>query len=216
MKASDRSRANRRSAPSRQSRHVPTAHRSSAHSANTVGNDATANRDDGSPQWLPIFNNGAKVRFVADPPIWPVPTHRGDKDRWVTHSTLLTRSRWSPRLLLNKPDWLTGKGRDVLPSTRWIPFVTFLQVSADMAVSTNVPDGHGHTFLAAVPYRMGPDPANRPAGPTRRQPPPSRFSPAADAPRAHRSPHAGSVGPPDTGSGTLTSSTDCMWCTIDP
>ena len=70
VKASDRSQANRRSAPSRQSRHVPTAHCSSApHSSNTVWNDATANRDDGSPQWLPIFNNGAKVRFVADPPI---------------------------------------------------------------------------------------------------------------------------------------------------
>ena len=33
----------------------------------------------------------------------------------------------------------------------WIPFVTFLQVSADMAVSTGVPDGHGHFYLAAIP-----------------------------------------------------------------
>ncbi len=26
----------------------------------------------------------------------------------------------------------------------------FLQVSADMAVSTDVPDGHGHVFIGAV------------------------------------------------------------------
>jgi uncharacterized membrane protein len=42
------------------------------------------------------------------------------------------------------------RGPDVLPSTRWIPVVTFLQVSADMAVSTDVPDGHGHVFIGAV------------------------------------------------------------------
>ncbi|HMS75688.1 alpha/beta-hydrolase family protein [Gordonia sp. (in: high G+C Gram-positive bacteria)] len=122
--------------------------------SNTVWNDATANRDDGSPQWLPIFNNGAKVRFVADPSDLKRPDAPWDKDRvvYLQHASDPI-TWWSPRLLLNKPDWLTEKrGRDVLPSTRWIPFVTFLQVSADMAVSTNVPDGHGHTFLAAVPY----------------------------------------------------------------
>jgi uncharacterized membrane protein len=41
---------------------------------------------------------------------------------------------------------------DVLPSTRWYPIVTFLQVAADMAISHAVPDGHGH--------RYGADPAN--------------------------------------------------------
>ena len=61
-------------------------------------------------------------------------------------------SWWSPRLILREPDWLNeARGRDVLPAMHWIPFVTFLQVSADMAVSTGVPDGHGHFYLAAIP-----------------------------------------------------------------
>jgi uncharacterized membrane protein len=53
--------------------------------------------------------------------------------------------------LFNSPDWLREpRGYDVLSSTRWIPVVTFLQVSADMAVSTGVPDGHGHRYVADV------------------------------------------------------------------
>jgi uncharacterized membrane protein len=32
----------------------------------------------------------------------------------------------------------------------WIPVVTFLQVSADMAVAIDVPDGHGHRYVKEV------------------------------------------------------------------
>ena len=32
----------------------------------------------------------------------------------------------------------------------WIPVVTFLQVSADMAVAVDVPDGHGHVYIKDV------------------------------------------------------------------
>ena len=42
---------------------------------------------------------------------------------------------WSPRLLLHRPDWLEEpRGRDVLDATRWIPIVTFWQLSADLAL----------------------------------------------------------------------------------
>jgi uncharacterized membrane protein len=33
---------------------------------------------------------------------------------------------------------------------QWIPVVTFLQVSADMAVAIDVPDGHGHRYVDDV------------------------------------------------------------------
>ena len=33
---------------------------------------------------------------------------------------------------------------------QWIPIVTFLQVSADMAVAVDVPDGHGHVYVKDV------------------------------------------------------------------
>ncbi|GAC56070.1 hypothetical protein GOHSU_02_02180 [Gordonia hirsuta DSM 44140 = NBRC 16056] len=122
--------------------------------SNQLWADTTAERDSGSPEWLPIYDNGDQVRFIAE---------SGDLARpdapWSTDGRLVYLqhpsdpiSWWSPDLLLNKPDWLTEeRGRDVLPATRWIPVVTFLQVAADMAVAADVPDGHGHTYLAAIP-----------------------------------------------------------------
>ena len=38
------------------------------------------------------------------------------------------------------------RGPDVLPAMRWLPWVTFWQVTADMVFSTGVPDGHGHVY----------------------------------------------------------------------
>jgi uncharacterized membrane protein len=119
---------------------------------NTIWTDLTATRDRGSPEWLPIYDRGHYVRFVArqqdlnrPDPQWNSPRvvylqHASDPIAW-----------WNPGLLFRTPDWLTEKrGYDVLPETQWIPVVTFLQVSADMAVATNVPQGHGHVYVADV------------------------------------------------------------------
>jgi uncharacterized membrane protein len=119
---------------------------------NTIWTDLTSTRDRGSPQWLPIYDRGRFVRFVARPddlnrpdPQWNTPRvvylqHASDPIAW-----------WHPGLLFSKPDWLRERrGYDVLPETTWIPVVTFLQVSADMAVATGVPPGHGHVYVADV------------------------------------------------------------------
>ena len=54
---------------------------------------------------------------------------------------------WSPHLLYTRPDWLEEPpGSDVLEALVWMPWVTFWQVSADLAFSTGVPDGHGHVY----------------------------------------------------------------------
>jgi uncharacterized membrane protein len=37
-------------------------------------------------------------------------------------------------------------GRDVLDAMVWIPLVTFWQVTADLPLSTGVPNGHGHQY----------------------------------------------------------------------
>jgi uncharacterized membrane protein len=119
---------------------------------NTVWLQLTATRDAGSPEWLPVYNDGRNVRFVARPSDlgrpatpWGHPRvvylqHASDPIAW-----------WTPDLLFKSPDWLREKrGYDVLPQTQWIPLVTFLQVSADMAVAVDVPDGHGHHYVADV------------------------------------------------------------------
>jgi uncharacterized membrane protein len=119
---------------------------------NTIWTDLTATRDRGTPEWLPIYEDGRHVRFVARPAdldrphaAWHHPRvvylqHASDPIAW-----------WNPDLLFRRPDWLREKrGYDVLPETAWIPVVTFLQVSADMAVAVDVPQGHGHVYVADV------------------------------------------------------------------
>ncbi|MCF8587758.1 alpha/beta hydrolase [Gordonia liuliyuniae] len=122
--------------------------------SNTLWRDTTDDRDDGSPEYLPVVDDGERVRFISDASDldepaglpWASPRivylqHASDPISW-----------WSPDLILSEPDWLDEqRGPDVLAATRWIPFVTFLQVAADMAVSVDVPDGHGHNYLAAIP-----------------------------------------------------------------
>jgi uncharacterized membrane protein len=119
---------------------------------NTIWTELTRARDAGSPEWLPIFDKGENVRFAAkaenlgrpsDP--WGSPRvvylqHASDPIAW-----------WNPDLLFAKPDWLREpRGYDVSPRMEWIPIVTFLQVSADMAVAVDVPDGHGHVYVRDV------------------------------------------------------------------
>ncbi|ODQ87580.1 alpha/beta hydrolase [Mycolicibacterium flavescens] len=119
---------------------------------NTIWNQLTRDRDPGSPMWLPIYDKGESVRFAAraddlgrpDDP-WYEPRvvylqHASDPIAW-----------WSPDLLFSEPDWLKEpRGYDVLGRVQWIPVVTFLQVSADMAVAVDVPDGHGHVYVKDV------------------------------------------------------------------
>ena len=119
---------------------------------NSMRDFITDNRDPGSPEWLPIFDDGANVRFAAraenlgrpDGP-WGNPRiaylqHASDPIAW-----------WTPDLLFTEPDWLREpRGYDVSGDMNWIPVVTFLQVAADMAVAVDVPDGHGHRYVKDV------------------------------------------------------------------
>jgi uncharacterized membrane protein len=118
---------------------------------NELWRQFVADRDPGSTEILPSYENGATIRFARDPatdldrpgPVWPTPRvaylqHPSDPIVW-----------WSPRLMLSEPDWLREpRGADVSPDVRWYPFVTFWLVTADMAFSTGVPAGHGHSYGA--------------------------------------------------------------------
>jgi uncharacterized membrane protein len=119
---------------------------------NAIWEDLTRNRDKGSPMWLPIYDKGENVRFAArsdnldrPPDPWGHPRvvylqHASDPIAW-----------WNVDLLFSKPDWLREpRGYDLSPRMEWIPIVTFLQVSADMAVAVDVPDGHGHVYVKDV------------------------------------------------------------------
>jgi len=119
---------------------------------NTMWEDVTVNRDPGSPQWLPIFDDGGNVRFAARPDNLGRPDQPWGNPRivYLQHASDPI-TWWNPDLLFAEPDWLREpRGYDVSPEMNWIPVVTFLQVSADMAVAIDVPDGHGHRYIRDV------------------------------------------------------------------
>jgi uncharacterized membrane protein len=119
---------------------------------NTMRDDITDNRDPGSPEWLPIFDDGANVRFAARPDNLARPDAPWGSPRIAYLQHASDPIAWfNPNLLFAEPDWLREpRGYDVSGDMNWIPVVTFLQVSADMAVAVNVPDGHGHRYVKDV------------------------------------------------------------------
>jgi uncharacterized membrane protein len=106
-------------------------------------------RDPGSREVEPEYKGGRTIRFTNRPALpivpedraWPEPRvlylqHPSDPITW-----------WSTDLVLQRPDWLEEpRGSDVLPQTRWVPFVTFWQVSADLALGFSTEPGHGHNY----------------------------------------------------------------------
>ena len=119
---------------------------------NTMRDSVTVNRDAGSPEWLPIFDDGANVRFAARAEDLGRPDKPWDNPRIVYLQHASDPIAWfNPELLFAEPDWLREpRGYDVSQDMKWIPVVTFLQVSADMAVAVDVPDGHGHRYVKDV------------------------------------------------------------------
>jgi len=107
-------------------------------------------RDAGSPEWLPVIDEGRMVRFADEAPdLDKPPAAWGDPRVVYLQNASDPIVWWSPRLILNHPDWLRGeRGPDVSSSMVWIPFVTFWQVTADMVFAVGVPDGHGHKYEA--------------------------------------------------------------------
>ncbi len=119
---------------------------------NTIWTQLTRDRDKGSPEWLPIYDKGENVRFAARADNLARPADPWGHPRVVYLQHASDPIAWfNPDLLFAEPDWLKEpKGYDVSGRMQWIPIVTFLQVSADMAVAVDVPDGHGHVYVKDV------------------------------------------------------------------
>lgn len=108
-------------------------------------------REQGSPQWLPIVDGGSTVRFVASPSDLTRPDARWDHPRviYLQHPSDPI-AWWSPDLLLRRPDWLVEQAAEGVSEMTWIPGVTFWQITADLPFAIEVPDGYGHNYGAEL------------------------------------------------------------------
>jgi uncharacterized membrane protein len=106
-------------------------------------------RDRGSREVEPAYRDGRVIRFANRARTSIPPAGRpwsGTRVVYLQHpSDPITW--WSPDLALHRPDWLEEeRGSDVSDAMRWIPLVTFWQVSADLALGFSSAPGHGHNF----------------------------------------------------------------------
>jgi len=118
---------------------------------NTLWTQFTTDRQAGSPEIQPIYQNGQIVRFTNDSSTGIPPQGQpwtGTRVLYLQHPSDPI-VWWSPHLIFSQPDWISEPpGKDVLKTMFWMPFITFWQVTADLPFSTGVPDGHGHRYSA--------------------------------------------------------------------
>jgi uncharacterized membrane protein len=107
----------------------------------------TAQREPGSPSWLPTFRGGSVVRFMNQ----TQGLREGAAD-WGTFRIAFLQyasdpiTFFDPRYAWRAPDWMQEPlGPDVSPDLRWFPVVTMLQLAADMIVG-DAPPGFGHEY----------------------------------------------------------------------
>lgn len=112
--------------------------------------EVTADRDAGSPAWLPRFQGGSVVRFG---------NHWGGYERsgrpWGNFRIAYLQHAsdpivfFEPESAYRKPDWMKPpRGRDVSPDLQWYPIVTMLQLVADLQAGA-APMGFGHSYAPA-------------------------------------------------------------------
>lgn len=113
-------------------------------------NSATANREPGSPVWLPRFKDSSIVRFTSQQNRLNLPGDRWGPIRFVYlqyGSDPITFFR--PDSFYRRPEWLgNNRAPDVLPSLRWVPGVTFRQTGVDLITAAGTPPGTGHVYAA--------------------------------------------------------------------
>lgn len=112
--------------------------------------EVTAERDPGSPAWLPVFGGGAVVRFG---------NHFGGYDKgdvpWGSFRLAYLQHGsdpivfFEPQALYRRPAWMIApRARDVSPDLHWYPIVTMFQLAADMHAGA-APMGFGHSYAPA-------------------------------------------------------------------
>lgn len=118
-----------------------------------IWKELVPSRQPGSPEIAPVIDDGRNIRFATRPAeLWadfngqPLGTWEFPRVAFLQHASDPI-VWWDYPLAWRRPDWLAERrGRDVVASMRWFPFVTFWQVLIDGLASVNVTAGHGHRY----------------------------------------------------------------------
>lgn len=128
--------------------------------ASELWSSLVARRDPGSREVSPEYSGGLMVRFAQNTEeilSWKDETTQPRPGGWTHPRVLFVQHPsdpvvwWNPRLIYEEPDWLKEhRGFDRSPAMSWMPAVTFWQVTMDLPVAANVPNGHGHNYGSTV------------------------------------------------------------------
>ncbi len=115
---------------------------------NDLRNRLVTDRDPGSTPVRPVYEGGRTVRFMDESGLAEPTGEWGDTRVVYLQHASDPVVFFSPDLLFDPPDWLSGdsRGPEIYDGFRWIPFVTVWQVLTDMAVADSVPEGFGHVY----------------------------------------------------------------------
>ncbi|MBX3596791.1 MAG: alpha/beta-hydrolase family protein [Rhizobiaceae bacterium] len=108
----------------------------------------TAERNQGTPAWLPSFRDGSVIRFynqhgAAGGTYAPWGPIRIAYLQYASDPVVF----FDPLASYREPAWMKQpRGPDVSPALRWFPIVTQLQIGLDMAIATSAPMGFGHVY----------------------------------------------------------------------
>lgn len=127
--------------------------------SNELWSDLVTRRDPGTYEAAPQYSGGMMVRFAENGQQvqeW-IDDPDGEDGTWNDPRVLYVQHPsdpvvwWSPDLLFREPDWLKEPaGFDRSPTMRWMPIITFWQVTLDLPRAGNVPNGHGHNYGTTV------------------------------------------------------------------
>ncbi|WP_295700291.1 alpha/beta-hydrolase family protein, partial [Lapillicoccus sp.] len=113
----------------------------------------TAALSPGSTVVNPVVDEGRHIRFASRPSELTADQYGHQFGPWLAPRVAYLQhdtdpvAWWSTDLLFEQPAWLRDAGRgNPMAQMNWMPLVTFMQVTADMAVSNDVPGGFGHRY----------------------------------------------------------------------
>ena len=104
-------------------------------------------RQPGTPERLPVYDDGRNLRWANQPEDLAEPVTAFDAPRVVYMQNASDPVVWwSPALLWDRPDWLAEPRGPGVMTWPWLPLVSFAGLTGDLMNSMGVPAGHGHVY----------------------------------------------------------------------